>query len=83
MHHLRESVRKAFGKAISPIDSKTVRTSHHIDTLGTLQTYSGLMPPNSSQYHPKDGLWTELFHGSKVLEGSVKTTKYFQKLHKP
>ena len=49
----------------------------------TLQTYSGLMPPNSSQYHPKDGLWTELFHGSKVLEGSVKTTKYFQKLHKP
>ena len=36
MHHLRESVRKAFGKAISPIDSKTVRTSHHIDTLGII-----------------------------------------------
>lgn len=36
MHHLRESVRKAFGKAISPsvglIDSRSVRTSHHIDS---------------------------------------------------
>lgn len=36
MHHLRESVRKAFGKAISPIDSRTVKTSHHIDTLGII-----------------------------------------------
>jgi len=36
MHHLRESVRKAFGKAISPgiglIGSGSVRTSHHIDS---------------------------------------------------
>lgn len=36
MHHLRESVRKAFGKAISPgiglIDSGSVRTSHHINS---------------------------------------------------
>jgi putative transposase len=33
-HHLRESVRNACGKAISPntglIESRTVRTSHHI-----------------------------------------------------
>ena len=36
MHHLRESVRKAFGKAISPIDFRTIRTSHHIDTLGII-----------------------------------------------
>lgn len=90
MHHLRESVRKAFGKAISPIDFRTIRTSHHIDTLGiipvvVIHTANILRPDaaKSSQYHPKDGLWTELFHGSKVLEGSVKTTKYFQKLHKP
>ena len=36
MHHLLESVRKAFGKAISPgiglIGSGSVRTSHHIDS---------------------------------------------------
>lgn len=36
MHHLRELVRKAFGKSISPsvglIDSRSVRTSHHIDS---------------------------------------------------
>lgn len=36
MYHLRESVRKAFGKAVNPsiglIDSKSVRTSHHIDS---------------------------------------------------
>lgn len=36
MHHLRESVRKVFGKAVSPsvglIGSKSVRTSHHIDS---------------------------------------------------
>ena len=34
MHHLRDSVRKAFGRAMSPsiglIDSRSVRTSHHI-----------------------------------------------------
>lgn len=36
MHHLRDSVRKAFGRAMSPsiglIDSRSVRTSHHIDS---------------------------------------------------
>ena len=36
MHHLRDTVRKAFGKQTSPsvglIDSGSVRTSHHIDS---------------------------------------------------
>lgn len=36
MHHLRDAVRQAFGKSISPsiglIDSRSVRTSHHIDS---------------------------------------------------
>lgn len=36
MHHLRDSVREACGKAISPsiglIDSRSVKTSHHIDS---------------------------------------------------
>lgn len=53
----------------------------HLD--GYWKLYSGLMLPKSSRCYPKDGLWKERSHGSKVLEGSVKTTKYFQKLHKP
>lgn len=36
MHHLRDVVRKSYGKAVSPsvglIDSRSVRTSHHIDS---------------------------------------------------
>ena len=36
MHHLRETVRKACGRAVSPsvglIDSRSVRTSHHVDS---------------------------------------------------
>lgn len=44
---------------------------------------SGLMLPKSSHYYQKDRLWKELSHGSKVLGGSVKITKYVQKLHKP
>lgn len=36
MHYLRDSVRKTCGKAISPsiglIDSRSVRTSHHVDS---------------------------------------------------
>lgn len=36
MHHLRDVVRKSCGKAVSPsvglIDSRSVRTSHHIDS---------------------------------------------------
>ena len=36
MHHLRDVVRKARGKAISPsvglIDSKSIRTFHHINS---------------------------------------------------
>lgn len=44
---------------------------------GYWKLYSDLMPPKSSQYYQKDGLWKERSHGSKVLEDSVKTTKYF------
>lgn len=90
MHHLRESVRKAFGKAISPIDSRTVRTSHHIDTLViisvvVIHTANILRPDAAKKFTVPSKRWIvdRTFHGSKVLEGSVKTTKYFQKFHKP
>lgn len=37
MHHLRDTVRQACGKQTSPsvglIDSRSVRTSHHIDSI--------------------------------------------------
>jgi hypothetical protein len=37
MHHLREVVRKTYGKAVSPsvvlIDSRSVRTSHPVDSV--------------------------------------------------
>jgi putative transposase len=62
MHHLRESVRKAFGKAISPIDSKTVRTSHHIDTLGiipvvVIHTANILRPDAAKQFTVPSKRW--------------------------